>query len=129
MASMQAFNNHNATDILKDATTDVTDYGDGSGHVMKGKDSIRASIEMFFKSFPDAKGDNLMAFAEGNQVVVLGDWSGTFKNDFMGVKATGKSYKYKDADIFTFNDAGQLTEHRSIQPGQTMWTQVGAKMK
>lgn len=129
LASMQAFNNHNAADVLKDATADALDYGDGSMQPVKGKDSITAGIQMFLKSFPDVKGENLMAFADGNQVVVIGDWSGTFKNDFNGIKATGKSYKYKDADIFTFNSAGQMTEHRSIQPGMTMWTQVGVKMK
>ncbi|MEX6686580.1 ester cyclase [Danxiaibacter flavus] len=129
LASIQAFNNHNADDVLKDATADAIDYGDGSMPPTKGKDSIKAGIQTFLKSFPDVKGENLMTFAEGDQVVIIGDWSGTFKNDFMGMKANGKSYKYKDADIFTFNSSGQMTEHRSIQSGLTMWSQLGVKMK
>jgi hypothetical protein len=37
----------------------------------------------------------------------------------MGIKPTGKSFKYRDVDLFTFNDAGQITEHRSVQSGKT----------
>jgi len=47
----------------------------------------------------------------------------------MGMKPTGKSYKLKDVDLFTFNDEGKITEHRSVQSMETMLSQVGAKMK
>jgi len=70
-----------------------------------------------------------MAIAEGNQVAVFGDWSGTFKGDLMGMKPTGKSAKWKDVDIYTFNDEGKITEHRSIQSMTSILWQVGAKMK
>ena len=43
------------------------------------------------------------------------------------MKPTGKSFKYRDADIFTFNDAGQITEHRSVQSGITLMDMIGAK--
>jgi hypothetical protein len=47
----------------------------------------------------------------------------------MGMKPTGKSFKVKDVDLFTFNDEGKITEHRSVQSGKTMMDMVGAKMK
>ena len=75
------------------------------------------------------KGENLTAIAEGNQVAVFGDWSGTFKGEMMGMKPTNKSYEVKDVDLFTFNNDGKITEHRSVQSMQTMMMQVGAKMK
>ena len=78
-------------------------------------------------AFPDFKGENFTTIAEGNHVVVIGDWSGTFKGDLMGVKPTGKSFKVKDVDIFTFNDEGKITEHRSIQSIEHIMSQVGAK--
>ncbi len=45
------------------------------------------------------------------------------------MKATGKSFKAKDVDIFTFNDAGKITEHRSVQSMATLMQQLGVPMK
>jgi steroid delta-isomerase-like uncharacterized protein len=129
LASMEAFNSHNVDAILKDVASDVVDYGDGSGMVIKSKDSIKAMMSSYLKAFPDTKGENLTAMAEGNKVAIFGTWSGKFTNEFMGMKPTGKSYKYNDVDIFTFNDAGQITEHRNIQSPKVMWMQLGVNMK
>ena len=46
----------------------------------------------------------------------------------MGMKATGKSFKYWDGDLFTFNSDGKITEHRGIQSSMVPMMQVGAKM-
>ena len=66
--------------------------------------------------------------ADGDKVIVYGEWSGTFKNDYMGMKATNKSFKINDVDIFTFNDDGKITSHRSIMPYSVSMQQVGARM-
>ena len=129
MAAIQAVVNHDADGLFKDAAPDFTDYNDGSMPPVKGIDSNKKFFQMFLTAFPDMKGENLTAIAEGNQVAVFGDWSGTFKGDLMGMKPTGKSAKWKDVDIFTFNDDGKFTEHRSIQSMTTILSQVGAKMK
>ena len=47
----------------------------------------------------------------------------------MGMKPTGKTFHVKDVDLFTFNDEGKITEHRSVQSLQTMMMQVGATTK
>jgi predicted ester cyclase len=127
LASAGGFNNHSVDQIFKDAAPDIVDYGDGSGPAMKGRDSIKVMMKDFFTSFPDMKADNMMAIAEGNKVAVFADWSGTFKGNFMGVKATNKPFKFKDVDLYTFNDAGQITEHRGTQSMDAFWGQVGAK--
>ncbi len=124
MASIQGFINHDANAVLKDAASDFVDYGDGSGPPVKGTDSCRAVIQSMFTAFPDIKGENLMALAEGDQVVVFGDWSGTFKGKLMNMEPSGKSFKIKDADLFTFNGNGQITSHRSIQAMSSMMMQV-----
>ena len=126
----QAVNAHDVNAMLKDVTTDAVDYGDGSGKPTKGVDSVKAGITAWLDAFPDVKGENLEAFsnADGSKVIVLGKWTGTFKKDLMGMKATGKSFKYWDGDIFTFNDAGKITAHQSIQSPVTLITQVGSKM-
>ncbi len=127
LASAEGFNTHSVDQIFKDFTPDMIDYGDGSGPAIKGKDSIKFLMKDFFTAFPDMKGENLTALADGNKVAVFADWSGTFKGAFMGRKPTNKPFKFKDADFYTFNDAGQIIEHRSVQSMANFWTQVGAK--
>ncbi len=98
------------------------------GKPMKGRDTIINMVKGFLSAFPDYKGENFMVVGDGNHVAVFADYSGTFKNPLMGMKPTGKSFKYRDVDIFTFNDAGQITEHRSVQSGKTLMDMIGAKM-
>ena len=131
LASVMAVNSHDVDAMLKDATPDGADYGDGSMPPIKGLDSVKAAIKGWMNSFPDIKGENLEALsnANGSKVIVVGEWSATFKKDFMGMKATNKSYKIWDGDLFTFNDEGKITSHRSIQSGMTSMMQVGAKMR
>jgi predicted ester cyclase len=126
MASFDAMASHNVNDMLKDCSADCVDYGDGSMPPVKGKDSIMKMINMWMNAFPDNKGNDLKYVADGDWVMVWGEWSGTFKNDFMGMKATNKSYKMKDVDIFKLNDAGQVVEHHNVQSPNTMMAQVGA---
>jgi len=66
--------------------------------------------------------------SDSNHVAIAGDWSGTFKKDLMGMKATNKQFKVKDVDIYTFNSDGKITEHRSIQSLNTILGQLGASM-
>jgi len=124
LACVQGFINHDANAVLKDVSPDFVDYGDGSSPPVKGMDSCKAVIQSFITAFPDIKGENLTTVAENDHVVVFGDWSGTFKGKMMNMEPTGKSFKIKDADVFTFNDNGQITSHRSIQSVSTMMMQV-----
>ena len=127
--SMAALNDHDFDKLTSMMTEDAADYGDGSGHVTKGRDSINASMKKFFNAFPDFKGSDARYFADGDQVVVIAEYTGTFKNDLGKMKATGKSFKFLDADIFTLNDEGKITAHRFIQPESTMMQQVTGKKK
>jgi len=128
LASVRAFSDHNVDEGFKNVTADAVDYGDGSMPPVKGVDSAKTFGKMFLASFPDYKGENLMALADGDHVAVMGDWSGTFKKDLMGMKATNKQFKVKDVDIFTFNSEGKITEHRSIQSMQNILGLAGASM-
>src|SRR5437762_8580358 len=129
LALLEAFNKHDASLAFKDAAPDIVDYGDGSTPPAKGIDSCKAFMQSYFAAFPDIKGENLMAIAEGNHVAVFGDWSGTFKGKMMNMEPTGKSFKIKDADLFTFNNNGQITEHRSVQSNGTIMMQIAADKK
>lgn len=128
LASVGGINSHDPEIVLKDAASNATDYGDGTMKPMSNLDSLKMGIKGWLTAFPDVKGENLKAIADGDWVVVWGDWSGTWKGDYMGQKATGKSYKVKDVDIFKFNDEGKITEHHNVQSWVTIASQIGMKM-
>ncbi len=122
-----AFNKKDIDGIFKDCTPDYVEYGNGESKPMK-LDSIKANIKNLFVGFPDFKVENLHAIAAGDTVIIIADWSGTFKNQFMKMKPTGKAYKAPDADIFTFNKDGKITSHKSIQSDETYFMQLGIPM-
>ena len=130
LAASKAVNAGDLDVAFKNVAPDAVDYNDGSMPPMKNIDSIKAGIKGWMAAF-EVKEGNMEAFsnADGSKVIVTGEFTGTFKNDFMGMKATGKSFKYTDGDIFTFNDDGKITSHKSIQSNMTLISQVGAKMK
>jgi predicted ester cyclase len=129
LASVKAFGSGNLDEVFKDVTPDAVDYGDESTAPTKGLDSIKANVKQFLAAFPDYKGTNFIVIGDGNHVAVFADWTGTFRNPLMGMKPTGKSFKLKDVDLFTFNDQGKMTEHRSVQSNKTLFDQVMPKMK
>ena len=129
LASARAFGNGgSADDILKDIDKDAVDYGTGEGRSVKGIDSIKASLKMWMAAFPDYKGSDFIAVADGDYVMVYGVWTGTWKNELMGQKPTGKAFKLKDVDIFKFNDAGKIVEHRAVQSMYELTRQTGMKI-
>lgn len=122
-----ALNDHDFDKLTSMMTDDAVENGDGFGHTVKGRDSINANMKNFFSSFPDFKGKDFRYYADGDNVVVTGIYSGTFKKDMGKMKANGKSFKFNDADIFTLNDEGKITAHRYIQSDATMMSQISGK--
>jgi len=115
MGSMESFMKGDLDGVFKDAAPGFVDYTDGSIPPINNLDSLKGFIKMMEASITDYKGENLTYYADGDYVLVHGDWVGVFKNNFMGIKATGKPVKFKDVDIFKLNDEGKITEHHSIQ--------------
>jgi predicted ester cyclase len=109
----------------KDCTADFTEYGNGESKTTRNLDSTKAYMKLFVRAFPDFKGENLHAYADSNTVVVTGDWSGTFKNQFRDLPPTGKSFKLPEADIFIFNKDGKITAHKSVQSETAYLYQLG----
>jgi predicted ester cyclase len=126
--AVKAVNTGNVDELAKYFAPDMVDYGDGTMPAAKSSDSVRAMLHVFVNTFPDMNIDPIVTAADGDYVIVYSHWSGTFKNDMMGIKATGKSFKTKDADIFKFNDEGKIVEHWSVMPMDMIWKGVEAKM-
>ena len=128
-SSMKGFENGGNPDVVfKDAAPDVVDYGDGSMKPVKSLDSARTGLKMWMTAVPDYKGSDFTTVADGDYVMVYGTWTGTWKKDMMGMKATGKTFKVKDVDIFKLNDDGKIIEHRNVLPMSEIGRQVGMKM-
>jgi len=125
LASIDGFQKLDANVVLKDADASIVDYSDGGMAPVKGLDSNKAMLSQYLGALDHVKGSNLMAISDGDVVMIYGEWEGKFKSDFMGMKTAGKSYKFKDVDIFKFNDAGKIVEHRSVQNSQTVMAQMG----
>ena len=115
MASMESFMKDDLDGTFKDAAADFVDYSDGTIPPINNIDSLKGFIKMVTHSIEGYKGENLKYYADGDYVLVHGDWGGVFKNNLMGIKATGKPVKFKDVDIFKLNDEGKITEHSSVQ--------------
>ncbi|MBL7729306.1 MAG: ester cyclase, partial [Dinghuibacter sp.] len=125
--SMDALNQGNVDEMLKELDAQATEYFDGSTPPVKGRDSIIAGIKGYVSAFPDIKGTNFKILAEGDHVMAYGEWTATFKNDFMGVKATGKTVRYSDVDMFRFNNEGKVVEHRSLFPVSQIMRMAGVQ--
>lgn len=129
MNSINGFSQRSVDVVMKDFDKDFIEYGDGSMPPVRGTDSARAGLQSWINAFSDFKGTDITAVADGDYVVIIGTWSGTWSKEFMGMKPTNKSFKVTDADIFKFNDAGKIIEHRTIQSYRIMAEQIGMKMQ
>ncbi len=123
-----AFSKGDVAAAFKDYSSDFVEYGDGTSKPKKNQDSLKIETKEFFAAFPDFKGDKIHAVAEGDTVMISGIWTGTFKKEYMKMKATGKSFKVPDVDIYTFNKAGKITSHSDIQSEATFLYQLGVPM-
>jgi len=125
MASETAFIKQDAAGSLKDMAPGFVIYGSRGQKPKSNLDSLITESKEFFHSFPDWKGEDLKAVAFGDTVLVMGTWSGTFKNDFPNMKANGKSVKYDDVEIFVLNKEGKIISQRNTQSNVTMGVQLG----
>lgn len=115
MASMESFMKGDMDGTFKDAAASFVDYADGSTPPMNNIDSLKGFLKMITSSIEGYKAQNLQYYADGDYVLVLGDWGGLFKNNLMDIKATGKPVKFRDVDVFKLNDEGKIIEHSSVQ--------------
>jgi predicted ester cyclase len=114
---LKAMDTGRADSVIRDESTDkdFIDYRSGGEEPVKGIEAARSALQHWMNAFPDYKGNNFLVIAEGDFVMVYAEWTGTWKNDFKGMKATGKSFRIYDVDIFRLTDEGKVIEHRDIQ--------------
>lgn len=127
LAVLDAMNKGDAATMLSYSDKDMIEYGDGSYPPVKGIDNNRTELGKWLAAI-SMKSTDLVAVADGDYVMVYGKWLATWKNDFMGMKATGKTASFNDVDIFKFNGAGKIMEHRYVQPNTAVSKQLGMNL-
>lgn len=125
MAGIDGYQKLDVNTVLKDADASIVDYGDGYMPPVRSLDSNKAMLGGFLGALESVKGSNIVAAADGDVVMVYGEWKGKFKSDFMGMKTAGKSFSFTDVDFFRLNDQGKIIEHKTVQASQTVMAQMG----
>jgi len=124
MLSIQAYNSHNVNEILKYWDSTAIDYGDGTSRPVKGIDSLKLLFAFVLKALPNIKVDSLKTLSDnGEHVIVTGIWSGSVRNDSLGISDT--KFSFWNGDFFTFNEAGKIIQHKSIQSHFGILAQMG----
>ena len=100
------------------------DYIQHNPLVGKGRKGFQDFFEAWFKASPDFKFELKQIVSEGDKVWAYGTYSGTHKGDWLGIPATGKSYKFDAVDIFRVED-GKLAEHWDVMDVYGLFKQLG----
>ena len=114
----------NAHDLSKVDQYFMENYIQHNPHAGQGRESVKRYFGMLFTAFPDWKGDIEHIMAEGDKVIMVVNWSGTHKGDFMGAKATGKKVTTRTADVIRIEN-GKIAEHWDVVADQDMWEKLG----
>lgn len=93
-----AFNAHDVDRILSYMTDDCVFEAsagpDVDGEKFTGKEAVRKAFEDVFKTYPDARWDNVRHFISGERAV--SEWT------FTGTKPDGTKVEVTGCDLFTF---------------------------
>ena len=85
-----------------------------------------AMFNMMRSQTPDMQIEVEEVIASGNKVAVHSTMTGTDTLGFMpGMPATRKPFRLDAIDVFTFNDAGQNTEHYGVYDMMGTMAQLG----
>ncbi len=90
------------------------------------KAGARQFFTMLMTSFPDLRFDAEDILESGDKVVARIRITGTNKNDFMGVPASGKPIDVQAVDIVRFGDDGLVHEHWGVTDVMSLMQQIGA---
>lgn len=89
------------------------------------RESMHHFMEAFTAAFPDMHMEIDQLIAAGDKVVVRSTTTGTHQGEFMGMPATGKTFKIDGIDIVRVND-GLCQEHWGVVDAMAMMQQLGA---
>lgn len=98
---------------LAEERIDHTDYGLPRG-MADGHEGFKRVLSGFIQAFPDLHLEVEFVVADDDRVVFHVVTTGTHQGPFMGMPATGKSFRANGVDIFRFNADGKVSEHWGV---------------
>lgn len=102
-----------------------TDYIQHNPLVPQGSDGFREFFTTWFAASPDFKHEVKQMAVDRDRVWVYGTYSGTHAGDWLGMPATGKTYRFDAVDIFRVEN-GKLAEHWDVLDIHTLFRQLAA---
>jgi len=88
------------------------------------KEGLREFFAMMLNAFPDLHNKIEFTVTQGDKVVSYITLSGTHKDTYMGVPATGNEFEMTVVDIIKVVD-GKMTDHWGVGDYMTMMVQLG----
>jgi steroid delta-isomerase-like uncharacterized protein len=88
---------------------------------------VREFFKLFRHAFPDLAFTIESLVAEGDMVAAYVTMSGTQKEDFLGIQATGRKISVRTFDLFRVQD-GKFAEHWGVTDTMAMMQQLGVEV-
>jgi predicted ester cyclase len=120
------FDMFNSGDFTPLAEIVSEDYGDKLEGQTSGIQVIRSYLEGLKASFPDFTWTIEQIIGEGDRVAVMNRVSGTQRNDFGDIKATGNRVDFAAFQFYRIAD-GKLAEHWEVADFAKFQEQLTAK--
>ncbi len=90
----------------------------------QGREGLKAVLMQFRSGFPDIHWTVSEQIAEGDKVVTRFTWTGTHRDTFLGIPATGKRVEVKGVVIDRL-EAGKMADSRILMDTLGMMQQLG----
>ena len=91
----------------------------------QGRAGFKRLFTAFIAAFPDLRFDTELMIAQDDVVASYNTMQGTHRGEFMGIPATGRSFKVQATDFCRFTDDGRISEHWGVFDMGSMMRQLG----
>lgn len=118
-------NAHNVDAIADYVTDDFVDHNPDPDQ-KQGLAGLQAAFKGMFMAFPDIQVKVEEVVAQGNMVVARVTMTGTQKGDYMGMKASGRSFSMGGMDMIKLKD-GKATDRWGYFDSMAMMAQLSPK--
>lgn len=122
--AIKALSDHDIDGFMSYHTDDMTSHEPFYPDPIP-RDQLITLLHQWVHTYPDAKVETQHIYVEGDIVAVENLVSGTFENDFLGEKATGRSYQTREAVFFELEN-GKIKAERIYIDRKHIAEQLGA---
>ncbi len=120
--ALNALMNEHDFSVLDEFWTE--EYIQHNPMVESGIESFKGFMEGWINAIPDLKWEPVLpSVASGDKVWAYGKYTGTFKNDWMGIAANNNHIEFTAVDIIRVEN-GKLAEHWDVMDLKTMFEQM-----